>query len=358
MDAGALGVSSGLVYPPACFAPAEELVALAAAAGRRGGILTTHIRSEGDGLIEALQEVITAAEEAGTPLEISHLKTYGEPNWGKLDQVFDLIQSARRRGVDVTADRYPYTAANTGLQSVLPSWALEGDKSAQTARLKEAGVRSRLRAEIGQGAYARDWGQIMISEVTRPEHREYVGLRVDAAATRAGQDPLEFVLDLLYAEENRVEAIYFAMHEENLHAILRKPYVMIGSDSGCRAHYGPLAGGRPHPRTFGSFARVLGPCVRDEKLFDLSVAIRKMTSDPCRRVGLRDRGELRPGYKADVVLFEPDKIRDRATYEDPMRYPDGISTVFVNGAVTVEDGRHTGARAGEIVRRPEQARRV
>jgi N-acyl-D-aspartate/D-glutamate deacylase len=351
MDAGALGLSTGLVYSPACFATAEELTTLTAAAGRKGGILTTHMRSEGDELLEAVAEVITVAKAARTPLQISHLKTYGERNWGKLPQVFGLIESARRGGADVTADRYPYTAANTDLQAVLPRWALEGSKTEQTARLTDPAVRARIREEIGEGPQACDWGQVMISEVTREEHRRYQGLRVDAAARLAGQDPLEFVLDLLHLEKVQVAAIFFVMSEDNLRAILRKPYVMIGSDSGCRAQYGPLSTGRPHPRTFGTFVRVLGHYARDEGLLDLSTAIRRMTSDPCRRMGVMDRGMLRPGYHADIVLFDPYQVRDTATYEEPIRYPEGVHTVLVNGIVTVEAGQHTGAKAGQVLRR-------
>jgi N-acyl-D-amino-acid deacylase len=351
MDEGALGLSTGLIYSPACFSPPEELATLTAAAGRKGGILTTHIRSEGDGLLEAIREVISAAETGRTPLQISHLKTYGERNWGKLSQVFDLIESAQRRGVDVTADRYPYTAANTGLQAALPLWAIEGSKGEQAARLADPAVRARIRQEIGEGPDARDWSQVMISEVTLQENRRYQGLRVDAAARLAGKETLTFVLDLLQEEKAQVDAIYFVMSEENLQTILRKPYVMIGSDSGCRASYGPLSTGRPHPRAFGTFVRVLGHYVRDVGLFDLATAIRKMTSDPCRRMGLGDRGWLRPGYAADVVLFDPNRVRDAATYEEPIRYPVGVDTVLVNGVVTVEAGEHTGARAGKIVRR-------
>jgi N-acyl-D-amino-acid deacylase len=351
MDEGALGLSTGLIYAPACFSTPAELTALTAAAGRKGGILTTHIRSEGDALLEAIQEVIAAAEAGKTPLQISHLKTYGERNWGKLAQVFDLIESAQRRGVDVTADRYPYTAANTDLQAVLPKWALEGGKAEQTARLADHGVRARIREEIGEGPAARDWSQVMISEVTLERNRRYQGLRVDAAARLARKEPLEFTLDLLFEEQVQVQAIYFVMSEENLQAILTKPYVMIGSDSGCRAHYGPLATGRPHPRAFGSFVRVLGHYARDGRLFGLAGAIRKMTSEPCRRMGLGDRGWLRPGYAADVVLFDPDRVKDTATYESPIRYPEGVSMVLVNGVVTVEAGAHTGARAGQIARR-------
>ncbi len=351
MDEGALGLSTGLVYSPACFSPSEELATLTAAAGRMGGILTTHMRSEGDSLLEATQEVIAAAEVGRTPLQISHLKTYGEQNWGKLAEVFDLIESAQRRGVDVTADRYPYAAANTGLQAALPYWAIEGSKAEQAARLDEPSVRTRIRREIGEGPTAQDWSQVMISEVRLPQNRRYQGLRADAAARVAGKETLTFVLDLLQEEKTEVEAIYFVLSEENLRAILRKPYVMIGSDSACRPHYGPLSNGRPHPRTFGTFTRVLGHYAREVGLFDLATAIRKMTSDPCRRMGLRDRGWLRPGYAADVVLFDPDRVRDTATYEDPIRYPLGVHTVLVNGVPTVEAGEHTGARAGKIVRR-------
>ena len=257
--------------------------------------------------------------------------------------------------MDVTADRYPYTAANTGLQAALPRWAIEGDKAEQTARLGDPAVRARIRQEIGEGPDARDWSQVMISEVTLPENRRYQGLRVDAAARLAGKETLTFVLDLLQEEKTQVDAIYFVMSEENLRTILRKPYVMIGSDSGCRAHYGPLSTGRPHPRTFGTFARVLGHYVREVGLFDLGTAIRKMTSDPCRRLGLGDRGWLRPGYAADIVLFDPDRVRDAATYEEPIRYPVGVHTVLVNGVVTVEAGEHTGAKAGQVVRRTAAA---
>jgi N-acyl-D-amino-acid deacylase len=351
MDEGALGLSTGLVYSPACFSPPEELAILTAAAGRKGGILTAHMRNEGDTLLEAIQEVIAAAETARTPLQISHLKTYGERNWGKLPQAFELIESAQRRGVDISADRYPYTAANTGLQAALPRWAIEGSKTEQVARLIDPTARVRIRREIGEGPNARDWSRVMISEVTLPQHRSYQGLAVDAAARMAGKETLDFALDLLFEEKTQVQAIYFTMSEDNLREILCKPYVMIGSDSGCRAHYGPLSTGRPHPRTFGSFARALGYYARELGLFDLATAIRKMTSDPCQRAGLGDRGWLRPGYAADIVLFDQDRIRDVATYEDPIRYPVGVHTVLVNGVVAVEAGEHTGARAGTILRR-------
>jgi N-acyl-D-amino-acid deacylase len=354
MREGAVGLSTGLVYAPGCFAGADEVVAVARAVREEGGVLTSHMRSEGDGLLEAIQEIIGIAEAAAIPLQISHLKTMHPRNWGKRDRMFELIESAQRRGVEVTCDRYPYTAANTGLAQVMPRWALEGSKDEQVTRLADPATRARIRLEILQETPGPErWDTIMISECTLPQHQRYNGLRVSQAAALTAADPVEFVLDLLREERNNVDAIYFSMSEENLRDILRRPYVMIGSDAGCRDHYGPLSKGRPHPRGFGTFPRVLGHYVREERLFDLPTAVRKMTWDPCRRLGLKDRGLLRPGYAADLVLFDPVRIKDTATYEDPIRYPEGVEMVLVNGVVTVEKGQHTGARAGRMMRRTE-----
>lgn len=350
MREGALGLSTGLVYAPACFAEPPELVALAKVVKEEGGVLTSHIRNEGDGLLEAIQEILGIAREAAIPLQISHLKTYGEANWGKLQAAFRLIEEARAKGQDVTADRYPYTASNTGLSAVLPRWALEGGVRERIERWKEPEARARLKADLLKRPSS-FWEKIMISEVTLEKNRRYEGLRVDEAARLAGQGPIDFVLNLLIEEETRVDAIFFAMSEENLRLILKKPYVMIGSDSGCRNHYGPLSRGRPHPRTFGTFVRILGRYVREEGLLDLPTAIRKMTWDPCRRFGIKDRGLIRPGFFADLVLFDPQAVKDTATYDQPIRYPKGVRYVLVNGVVTVEEGNHTNARAGKVLRR-------
>lgn len=355
MAEGATGLSTGLVYAPACFSEPPELVAIARPVREAGGILTCHMRSEGDGLLQAIQEIIGIAHQAEIPLQISHLKTSGERNWGKLSRALGLIEGARARGQDVTCDRYPYTAANTGLSAVLPNWAIEGTVADRTSRWQDPEARRRIHEDLERQPPATPWDRIMISEVTLDRNRGYPGLRVAEAAQRAGKDPLTFTLDLLTEEQGRVDAIYFSMSEENLRVILQKPYIMVGSDSGCRAHYGPLSGGRPHPRTFGTFARVLGHYVRDEKLLDLSAAIRRMTHDPCRRLGLKDRGLVREGYAADLVLFDPDKVRDAATYEEPIRYPQGIRYVLVNGVVTVQEGEHTGACAGRPLRKGRDA---
>ncbi|MBI2882604.1 MAG: D-aminoacylase [Candidatus Methylomirabilis oxyfera] len=350
MTEGALGVSTGLVYAPACFSTPEELEAIAAAVRECGGILTCHMRSEGDGLLEAIDEIIGVAEQANIPLQISHLKTSGERNWPKLHEAICRIEDAQARGVHISCDRYPYTASNTGLQAVLPDWALEGGQQERVERLRNPAARARMAQELTQHYPPDYWSRLMISEVTRQEHRRYEGLRVDGAATLAETGPVDFVLDLLLAERMQIDAIFFTMCDENLEAILAEPYTMIGSDSGCRSHEGPLSHGRPHPRTFGTFPRVLGHFVRETRLLDLPLAIRKMTWDPCRKLGLSDRGRLKPGCMADLVLFDPSTVSDRATYEAPIQYPVGIHHVFVNGVPVVEAGEHTGARPGRVVR--------
>ncbi|HWQ69366.1 MAG TPA: D-aminoacylase [Patescibacteria group bacterium] len=350
MAEGALGLSTGLVYAPACFSKPEEVAAIAAAVREAGGVLTCHMRSEGDRLLEAIEEIIGVAELAKIPLQISHLKTSGERNWPKLAVAFRLIEDAQARGLDISCDRYPYTASNTGLQAVLPDWVLEGGQRERVERLRNAAARARIVQEL-TAHYPRDyWSRLMISEVTRREHRRYEGLRISEAAQRVEKEPIDFVIELLLAEQMQVDAIFFTMCENNLNAILQKPYAMIGSDSGCRSHEGPLSQGRPHPRTFGTFPRVLSHFVRERQVLDLPTAVRKMTWDPCRKLGLLDRGRLQPGCMADLVLFDATIVSDRATYEVPIQYPVGIHHVFVNGVPVVEAGEHTGARPGRVVR--------
>jgi len=355
MAEGALGLTTGLVYAPACFSMPDELAAIAVAVREAGGILACHMRSESDGLLEAIEEIIDVASRAKIPLQISHLKTSGERNWPKLPEAFRLIEEARARGLDVSCDRYPYTASNTGLQAVLPTWALEGGRQERLERLRNPEARGRIAQELEEH-YATDyWSRLMLSEVTREEHRRYEGLLVTEAARLDGKPPIDFVIDLLIAEQAQVDAIFFTMCEENLEAILTRSYTMIGSDSGCRSHEGPLSRGRPHPRTFGTFPRVLGHYVRKRGLLDLPIAVRKMTWDPCRKLGLSARGRLQPGCIADLVLFDPVTIADRATYEAPIQYSVGLHHVFVNGVAVVEGGEHTGARPGRAIRRPRRS---
>ena len=351
MDEGAVGLSTGLIYSPGCFAEPDELVALCEAVRDRGGIFAAHMRSEGNRLLESIDEVVDVAERARIPLQISHLKTSGAGNWHKLDEAFQKIESARARGVDVTCDRYPYIASNTGLSAVLPDWAHEGGLDRLLQRLSDPGERTRMReAILDEHPEADYFSKIMICAVTRREHEKYVARRVLDCAEAEGKDPFAFTFDLLAAERNMVDAIYFTMNEENLRRILKKPYVMIGSDSGAQSVDGPLGEGNPHPRAYGTFPRVLQAFVREQKLLTLEEAIRKMSYDPLSRVGIHDRGLIREGYAADLVLFDADRIEDLATYETPKRYPRGIEMVCVNGEIVVRHGEHTGRRPGQILK--------
>ncbi|MBU4372561.1 MAG: D-aminoacylase [Proteobacteria bacterium] len=350
MQEGAFGISSGLIYPPACYAGAPELIALCKAAAGHGGFLSCHIRSEGNRLLEALDEIILVAREARIPLQISHLKTAGGANWHKLPQVFEKIEKAQAQGVQITADRYPYLASSAGLHALLPDWAFEGGKEAQLRRLQDQSTRRRLQKEILANHPEEEyWEKILISEAVSEENQRWAGFTVAEAAAGQAKSPLEFVFDLLLQESMQVEAIYFIMSEKNLLEILAKPYVMIGSDSACRAHYGPLSKGKPHPRAFGTFPRVLGHYVNKEGVLSLEEAVYKMTGAPAQKLGLKDRGLIREGFKADIVIFDPRKITATATYQNPAGYPEGIDCVIVNGAITVENGSHTGIGKGCVL---------
>lgn len=352
MREGGLGLSTGLAYAPACFAEKKELISLCKITEGYGGLFATHMRSEGDGLIEALQEVISVAQETGIPLQVSHLKTSGKRNWSKLDMAFKVIEKGQERGIDITCDRYPYTAANTGLHAVFPNWVLEGGTKKEIARLKDPSMRSKIIAEVTKNHPEADyWDNILISQVTTEANRKHEGKSIKEAANHSNKEVWEFLFGLLIEEEAMVEAIFFTMSEDNLLRIFKKPYVMIGSDSGARAHYGALGEGVPHPRTFGTFPRVLGRYVRDKGVFDIPTAIKKMTSEPCRKFGIHDRGKIAEGYYADIVLFDHSSINDRATYGEPKLYPEGIKAVIVNGSVTVKDSEHLGVKAGKIIRR-------
>ncbi len=351
MSEGAFGLSTGLVYAPACFADRAELTALCRTSARHGGLFATHMRSEGAQLLEAIEEVIGVAREAGLPLQISHLKTAGEGNWDKLDAAFELIERARSSGQDVTSDRYPYVASNTHLSALLPDWVHDGQPKEKIGKLQDPATRVRIQSEL-QAKYAPDyWGKVLISRVLNDANRFCEGLMVEQLASKRGVDPIVAMMDLLAEEKLQVEILIFMMNEENMRRILRKDYVMVGSDSGALTHKPPLGAGRPHPRNFGTFAAVLGNLARDEGLFPIAEAIRKMTSAPCQRLGIADRGELAAGMKADIVLFDPEQVLDRTTYEAPIAYPAGIQMVFVNGKAVVEDGEHTGARPGRALRK-------
>lgn len=344
---GAFGLSTGLIYPPGSFARTEELIALARELVPLGGIYFTHLRNEGGRLFEAIEEAVRIGEEAGVPVHIAHLKAGGEGNWGKGEEALSRVLQARARGVDVTCDQYPYTASSTGLVSILPDWAQAGGSEELLARLQDPGYRARLAA----GCVVSDWERILISSVKTEANKRWEGNSLAEIARGRGKTPLEAALDLLVEEELQVDMIRFGLSEEDVRTIMRHPWVMVGSDGSALAPYGPLGRGKPHPRNYGTFPRVLGHYVREEGVLELEAAVHKMTGLPAWRLGLWARGLLRPGFWADLVLFDPEGIRDLATYTDPHRYPEGIELVVVNGVVTVEAGEHTGARAGQVLAR-------
>jgi N-acyl-D-amino-acid deacylase len=351
LNDGAVGMSVGFAYTPSCFAKKDELSGLCKVVAKKGGIFTTHIRNEGRNLIESIEEVITIARNSGVRLQISHLKTSGKENWGKLNRAFELIESAIDEGIDIACDRYPYIAGNTGLQSVLPDWVFDGGKEKAIERLKNNKMREDIKIELLKRYKPDDWNEVMISQVVTDKNKEAEGKTVKRGAGLFKRDMLNFIFDILIEENMEVDAIFFSMNEENMKSILKKDYVMIGSDSGARSDKGVLGLGLPHPRTFGTFPRVLGKYCRDEKLFDLPTAIYKMTSFPCRRIGINNRGLIKEGYFADLAIFNPDTISDTATYESSKRYPVGIEYVIVNGRITVKNGEHTGAKSGRVLRK-------
>ena len=383
LDCGAFGLSTGLYYAPACFAKKEELIQLASLVSRHrcGGILTSHIRNEGKCLLEALEEILTIAREAKIPLQISHLKTFGRENWGKLDRALEMIESARQQeGVEVTCDRYPYLAAQTSLQSLLPNWAQTGGSEAIVQRILDPSVRRKivhyLLTEYPNVDY---WASIYISLVADEAHKKWEGLNLiqlaeswanlaesqanlaephaNLAESQANlaesqaASAAEAALDLLQAERTQVEIVQFAMSEKNLSRILRHPLTMIGSDSSSRSVDGPLRVGKPHPRAFGTFPRLIREFCLEKAVLSLEEGVRKMTALPCQKLGLKDRGLIKEGMIADLVLFDPERIADQATYQSPFRYPSGIRLVVVNGRICLEeDGSiHTGQ--GKILQR-------
>jgi N-acyl-D-amino-acid deacylase len=353
MDEGAFGLSTGLEYTPGRYTPTGEIVAMARVVGRRGGLYASHIRNEETTLLEAIDEAIAIGRESGTRVQISHLKASGRANWSKQQGALDLIASARRDGVAVLADAYPYTAYSTGLTILLSAAALEGDTTDLMTRLKDTAWRQRMRREVEE-QMARELGDyalIVIARVKTPGNQGVVGRNIKEIATAWGVEPVDAVLRLIEQEEGSVSIIGHGMSPENVETVLRHPLVMVGSDGSAMAPVGRAAQARPHPRSYGAFARVLAYYVRDRRAIDLAQAVRKMTSMPADQMGLADRGRLARGKKADLVVFDPARVKDEATFEQPHQYASGIPHVIVNGVAVVENGRHTGAKPGRALRR-------
>lgn len=355
LEAGAFGLSTGLIYPPGMYTSTEELVELASVLAEYGALYATHMRNEGDKLIESVEEAITIGEQNGVPVEISHHKTAGRFNWGKVNATLRAMERARDRGVEVNCDVYPYIAGSTTVTAILPGWALEGGVDKMLERVRTAEPRTRIENEIAQGTMtgenwvkAAGWNGIVIGAC--PTHHEYEGKSLEQIFQEKGraEEPYEAFFDWLIEVEGNATIIIFVMDEDDVKTVIASPLSSIISDAWATA---PSAGGKPHPRAYGTFPRVLGKYVRDEKVLSLPEAIRKMTSLPAGKFRLEDRGVLKEGFCADLVVFDPAKIRDTATYADPHQYPEGVRYVIVNGEIAVDNGQITGSRSGKILRR-------
>lgn len=357
MREGALGLGSALIYSPATYADTDELVALAEVAGRHGGMYISHMRSEGNRLVEAVDEVIEIARRAKLPGEIYHLKQAGRSNWTKLDTVIEHVERARAAGLAITADMYPYEAGATGLSSCFPPWAHEGGLRATLARLRDAGQRARIREEMARPGT--DWENLYEAAGTpegivlvafKNEHlKPLTGRTLGQVAAQRGADPRDAAMDLVLEDESRVGMVIFMASPENLRREVALPWMSFGSDAGSIAPEGVFLLSQPHPRTYGTFARVLGRFVRDENAAPLEDVIRRMTGFPAANLKLDRRGLLRVGHFADVTVFDPTTVRDHATYAEPHRYATGVAHVLVNGTAVLRDGEHTGALPGRVV---------
>jgi N-acyl-D-aspartate/D-glutamate deacylase len=355
MAGGALGLSSGLEYTPSSFASTEELIELCRVAARTGGVYATHMRDEEVAVVEAVAEALRIARETPLRLQISHLKVGFAVNWPKLDTIMDMLEKATSEGIDFRADRYPYIAGATGLSTLFPIWAREGGTEGFVARLKDPALDARIRAHLAEQekGYG-SWDKILISDVGSDKNRSVEGKNVLEAAAEAGKPPFEFMRDLLIEEGDRVGMVSFYGSEDNLKRILSHPLVGVGADASAVAPYGPLAKGKPHPRTYGTFPRALGKYVREEKIVPLEEMVRKMTAMPAAHMGFVRRGRIKVGSAADVCVFDPDKVIDKATFKEPAVYPEGIEAVIVNGQVVVERGEHTGRLPGKVLRKNER----
>ena len=359
MQDGALGLGTSLIYAPAFYASTEELVALARVAGEHGGRYISHIRSEGNRLEQAVDELIHIAREAQIPAEIYHLKAAGRSNWDKLDSVIEKVEAARGEGLDISADMYTYTAGSTGLDAAMPPWVQEGGYESWAERLRDPTTRNRVIREMT--APTDDWENLYLAagadktllvgfknEVLKP----LTGKTLAAVAEQRGKSPEDTAIDLVIEDGSRVQVVYFLMSEENVKRQVGLPWVAFGSDAASMAPEGVFLKSSTHPRAYGNFARLLGKYVREEGAATLADAIRRLTSFPAENLKLRDRGRLAPGHFADVVVFDPQTISDHATYESPHTYATGVVHVFVNGEQVLRDGEHTGAKPGRVVHGP------
>jgi len=350
MAEGAFGMSAGLIYPPGSYATKEELISALEPVREADGIFACHIRSEGERLLEAISELIEIGTKAKVRVELSHLKTSGAENWDKLDKAFELIENAQKQGLDIKADRYPYTASFTILSSVLPDWVFEGGREAYLENLKKE--RERIKKEMSNKPYDY-WDRIIVSQCFSKKAKEVEGKSISELAKKTGMNSIDFVLDFLSEEEISPNAIYNSMSEINMERIFQKDWVMVGSDSGARGSSGILAKGKPHPRVSGTFPKFISELVRKKNLLSLAKAIEKSSWLCAGHFGIKNRGKIEKGYYGDLVLFDPLRIEDRASFENPFLAPVGIEMVLVNGEIVVERNRLTGLTRGEVLKRKQ-----
>lgn len=354
VEQGARGISSGLFYPPGFYARTEEVIGLAKVVSRYGGIYASHIRGEGDTLLDAVEEALAIGEEAGIPVEIAHLKVQGYRNWGSVDQLIELLDSAAGRGIELGCDQYPYRASSTWLASLFPYWAQAGGAKAVAARVLNPAGREALRqdwvenrADWENRGGIRDWSDILVSAChSRPACQ---GMTIAEIAEIDGLEPLEAYFNLVAESDGQAAAVWFGQDESIVERLMQHPLVAVGSDGSSLASEGVLSERRVHPRNFGTFPRVLGKYVREDNVLSLERAVMKMTSLSAERYGLTDRGVIREGSVADLVLFDPDTVRDQATFADPLQYPVGIPYVLVSGVVVIDQGTHTGLTPGLVL---------
>ena len=346
---GAMGLSTGLIYPPGIYSDTEELIELAR--NCKNHIYTTHMRSEGAHLLESIAEAIQIGRESGISVHISHIKTSGERNWHKIDGAISMIEKAHKEGVHLTCDRYPYTASSTDLDTILPKWVYEGGAEAELKKLKSREIREKIQRELHDAYQEKGlWESISLSSVSSRKNKWMEGKTIAYIASRRGSDPVDLLLSILIEERLRIGAIFSSMSEANLQRFLSLPCSMIGTDSSARSSGGPTHKGQPHPRGFGSFPRFLGAYVRNRGLMDLSAAVHKITMLPAITFGIHKRGVLRKGAYADIVVFDHRTINDRATFAEPFLRPEGIHYVVVNGEPALWEGEQTGVRSGKILR--------
>ena len=365
MEEGAMGLSTALLMPPSSLATTGNLTELAKVSKQYGGIYSSHIRDEGEGVFAAIAEAIQVGKDARVPVDIIHMKIAHTKLWGRANEIIAMVQRARDEGHAIQANVYPYTAGQNNLSSIVPPWAHDGGRAQLMERLRDPGARQRMRKEILEGlpnwynhylATGDGWGGMLLVSLRNDRNKAFQGNRMSELIQARGGDPVEVLLDLLVEEQGSVPTVFFHHSEPDMQLVMQQPWTSIGSDGSAVSVEGPTGRGHPHPRYYGTFPRVLGRYVRDLKVLSLPEAVKKMTSMNADKIGIKDRGRLREGMWADVTIFDPVRVIDRATFENPHQYPVGIRYVIVNGAVTVENERHTGALAGRVLYGPGKKR--